>query len=147
MSVPTPEELATVAQLRASLRRFAAATAEIVGRHQLTARQYDLCLLIETEQGSLIGRAVAEALHLSPNTASELITRAVKEGLVQRNSSSQDTRLKPLSLTREGHRRFRAAFNDLRPERARLLTILEESVTLASQLLQIEKVVLPDTRR
>ena len=131
---PTPEELATVAQLRGSLRDFAAATDDVAARHRLTTRQYDLCLLIASHEGSLIGRDVAEALHLSANTASELISRAVQEGLVKRNASTRDTRVKPLSLTREGRKRFLATFNDLRPERARLLKILQESVTLASQL-------------
>jgi DNA-binding MarR family transcriptional regulator len=132
---PTPEELATVVQLRASLREFAAATTEVAARHQLTTRQYDLCLLVASGQGSLIGRAVADALHLSANTASELITRAELEGLVKRSNSTSDTRLKPLSLTAEGRRRFLATFNDLRPERTRLLAILQESVTLATRLL------------
>lgn len=136
---PTPEELATVAQLRASFRSFAAATDEVATRHQLTTRQYDLCLLIASGQGSLIGREVAAALHLSPNTASELISRAEREGLVKRNTATRDTRLKLLSLTSEGRRRFLATFNDLRPERARLLAILEESVSLASRLLQPER--------
>jgi len=132
---PTPQELATVAQLRASLRSFAAATTEVAARNGLTTRQYDLCLLLASGQDSLIGRAVADALNLSPNTASELISRAEREGLVKRSASTRDTRLKPLSLTAEGRRRFIAAFNDLRPERARVLAILEESVSLASQLL------------
>ena len=136
---PTPEELETVVRLRASLRAFAAATAEVASRHQLTTRQYDLCLLIESGQGNLIGREVADALHLSPNTASELITRAEHEGLVKRNTATRDTRLKLLSLTSEGRKRFLATFNDLRPERARLLAILEESVSLASRLLQPER--------
>jgi len=135
---PTPEELATVAQLRASLRSFAAATSEVAARHKLTARQYDLCLLVASGEGSVIGRGVADSLHLSANTASELISRAEQEGLVKRSPSKRDTRLKPLSLTAEGRRRFLAAFNDLRPERARLLAILEESVTLASRLLSAE---------
>ena len=87
----------------------------------------------------MIGREVADALHLSPNTASELISRAEHEGLVKRSTSTRDTRLKPLSLTPEGRRRFLATFNDLRPERARLLAILEESVSLASRLLQPER--------
>ena len=131
---PTPEELATVVQLRATLRSFAAATDEIAARHQLTARQYDLCLLIAGGHGDTIGREIAEALHVSPNATSELISRAVNEGLVKRNNSTRDTRLKPLTLTPNGRRRFLATFNDLRPERARLLTILKESVTLATQL-------------
>jgi DNA-binding MarR family transcriptional regulator len=132
---PTPDELETVAQLRASLRNFAAATTEVAARHGLTTRQYDLCLLIASRHGSLIGREVADALHLSPNTASELISRAEREGLVKRTTGTEDTRLKLLSLTSEGRKRFLATYNDLRPERARLLAILEESVTLASQLL------------
>ena len=132
---PTPEELATVVELRASLRNFAAATNEIVRRHNLTTRQYDLCLLVARGQDSLIGREVAEALHLSANTASELIIRAEHEGLVKRRISTKDTRLKPLSLTAKGRKRLLGAFYDLRPERARLLAILQESVSLASRLI------------
>lgn len=131
---PTPDELATVAQLRASLRSFAAATAEVAARHQLTPRQYELCLLIASAPDQLTGRDVAEALHLSANTASELISRAEQEGLVKRGTSTRDMRLKPLALTAEGRRRFLATFNDLRPVRARLLAILQESVSLASRL-------------
>lgn len=131
---PTPEELATVVQLRASLRNFSAATTEIAARHRLTPRQYELCLLVASGSDTVIGRGVAEALHISANSASELISRAEHEGLVKRRSSSRDTRVKPLALTAEGRRRFLATFNDLRPERARLLAILQETVLLASRL-------------
>ena len=114
---------------------FAAATSEIAARHQLTTRQYDLCLLIANGHGSLIARRVAEALHLNTNTASELISRAEQEGLVKRTTSTRDTRMKTLALTATGRRRFLATFNDLRPERARLLAILQECVTLAARLI------------
>lgn len=132
---PKPDELKIVAQLRKSLREFATATADIASRHRLTSRQYDLCLLIASSEGGVIAREIADALHLSPNTASELITRAEHEGLVARTSSVSDARQKPLTLTPEGDRRFLSAFNELRPERARLLAILRGSVDLASKLL------------
>ncbi len=132
---PKTDELQTVAQLRRSLSEFAVSTAATASRHGLTSRRYDLCLLIESSEGGVIGREIAEALYLSPNAASELITRAELEGLVTRTSAAADARRKPLALTSEGRRRFLATFEDLRPERARLIGILRESVDLASRLL------------
>ena len=88
---PKPEELKTAAQLRKSLREFATATTAIANRNELTTRQYDLCLLIESSE-AVIARQIAEVLHLTPNAASELITRAENDGLVARTSSARDAR-------------------------------------------------------
>jgi DNA-binding MarR family transcriptional regulator len=132
---PKPDEVAAVAALRAAIRRFGQATDEIAARHGLTSRQYDLCLLLEASSEPVIAREVAGALHLSANATSELIARAERAGLIERISSPRDARSKPLKLTASGRRHFNAAFADLRPERLRLRTLLQDAVDIATSLL------------
>ena len=76
--------------------------------------------------------SIAEELCLSRSATTELLTRAVKAGLVVRDADSEDMRIKHLSPTREGTRRFYAAVKDLRAERQRILTLLRAAAALAA---------------
>ena len=78
--------------------------------------------------------ALARLLHLSPSTTTELIDRATAAGLVTRKGGDGDARVKRIEPTREGTRRFHGAVAELRPERQRLLAILEEIAALSAQL-------------
>lgn len=118
-------ELSGVAQLRAALRRFEARSQEVTNRHALTPRQYDLlALLHDPTSASNSTTSLATALHLSRNSMSELISRAVRAGLLVRTSDQTDARVKPLKPTALGTKRFLAAVTDLRPARAELTEIL-----------------------
>jgi DNA-binding MarR family transcriptional regulator len=134
-ATPSPEELTSIAELRAALRRFHAATDSITQAHGLTARRYDLLAMLHgiREEARTAG-ALARLLRLSPNAVTELVDRAVAAGLVERSGGGGDARVKRLAPTPEGTRRYYAAVAELRPERAQLLAILEEVAALSARL-------------
>jgi DNA-binding MarR family transcriptional regulator len=116
-----------VAELRAAMRRFHAATNEITKRHGLTPQRYDLLALLHGEsERPHTATALAELLRLSRNATTELVSRAEKSGLVARQNDPADARVKWIAPTAEGSRRFLAVVAELRPERRRLLELLEE---------------------
>jgi DNA-binding MarR family transcriptional regulator len=120
-------ELTAVAELRAALRRFHAATNEITRRHGLTSQRYDLLAVLHGDpERPRTATALAELLQLSRNATTELVSRAEKSGLVARASDPADARVKRIAPTAEGSRRFLAVVAELRPERRRLLELLEE---------------------
>ena len=132
---PSPQELETVAQLRIALRRFLFATDQVTERHGLTSRQYDLLsLLNDPGQDHLTASAIAEQLSLSPSATTELVTRASKAGLLERQLDPKDTRIKYVLPTKEGRKRFFAAVHDLRSERAKILGLLRAAAALATLL-------------
>jgi DNA-binding MarR family transcriptional regulator len=132
---PSAEELETVAALRVALRRFQAAADDVTAAHGLTPRQYDLLALLHVGQAPLLSSAeIAERLCLSRSAMTELLTRAAAAGLVVRVGDSADARVKRLSPTEEGTRRFFAAVADLRTERNRLLDMLHVAAGLAAAL-------------
>jgi len=69
-------------------------------------------------------RELAETLQLSPSSATQLVRRAQRIGLVRREVSATDGRVNYLCLTEEGERRLAAAVADLRGERRRLRAAL-----------------------
>jgi DNA-binding MarR family transcriptional regulator len=133
-ATPSAAELTSIAELRAALRRFHAATDAITERHGLTARRYDLLAMLHGNHDAWTAGALADLLQLSRSTATELIDRAVAAGLVTRTGAEGDARLKRIEPTPEGTQRFYAAVSDLRPERERLLALLEEVAALSAQL-------------
>ena len=132
---PTDEELTAIAELRAALRRFHRATDAVALRHGLTARRYDLLAMLHSAPDrSRTLSALARMLELSPNTTTELVDRAVTAGLVTRTGDGNDARVKRISPTPHGTSCFYAAVDDLRPERQRLVSILEEIATHSARL-------------
>ena len=134
-STPTVEELTAIAELRAALRRFHRATDAIALRHGLTARRYDLLAMLHSAPGGkrTLG-ALARLLELSPNATTELVDRAVTAGLVTRTGDGEDARVKQIEPTAYGTSCFFAAVEELRPERRRLLSILEEVAAHSARL-------------
>jgi DNA-binding MarR family transcriptional regulator len=136
-ATPTAEELATIARLRAALRRFHAATDEITRQHGLTARRYDLLAMLHgSDSGGCTATELAKLLQLNRNSTTELITRAENANLVTRAAATDDARVKLVRPTTEGTRRFFAALTDLAPERRRLLRILDDVATETSLLIE-----------
>ena len=126
------EELEGVADLRVAIRRFLAATNEVTSAHGLTPAQYDLlALLHRPDQAEVTATSIADALCLSRSATTELLTRAAKAGLITREGSDDDMRIKRLSSTREGTKRFTAAVRELRSDRIRLLKLLRRAATSA----------------
>ena len=61
-------------------------------------------LIILKEHGTMTQRAMTEHLHIQPGSASEIITKLEKSGLLTRNPNEQDHRTVDLLLTVEGER-------------------------------------------
>jgi DNA-binding MarR family transcriptional regulator len=120
---PTLSEVQRVAEFRMAMRRFVRRSDEIAQSAGLTPQRYSLLMMIKAskrgdEQAS-VGE-LARSLQLAQNTVTELVNRAVAEGLVTRTPSSEDGRVAYVRLTDEGERRFGKAFQGLAEERAAL---------------------------
>jgi|tagenome__1003787_1003787.scaffolds.fasta_scaffold20532302_2 DNA-binding MarR family transcriptional regulator len=133
---PSAEELATVAELRLALRRFMSATDDVTSAHGLSPRQYDLLALLHRPAGDSGPTAtrIASELALSRSATTELLTRAEHAGLIARSQDAGNARIKHVSPTPEGTRRFFAAVAELRVERARLFELLRVAAGLAATL-------------
>jgi DNA-binding MarR family transcriptional regulator len=131
---PSTDELRTVADLRTALRRFAIASDAVTRAHGLTPRQYDLLAVLHAPGERATPSALATSLSLSRSATTELLTRAVEAGLVSRSLDERDGRIKNVTPTEEGTRRYLAAVAQLRSDRARLLELLTTAAGLASLL-------------
>lgn len=121
--------------LRVALRHFQAATNEITRAHGLTPRQYDLLAILHGgDSRRRVPSVIAADLRLERNTMTELVTRAVKAGLVRREPVERDGRFKQIRPTEEGTRCYLAAVAELRPARGRLLALLREAAVHAQAL-------------
>ena len=136
MDAPDPNELETVAALRVALRRFIAASDEVTAAHDLTSRQYDLLALLHrpVPAPAPTPTEIARELCLSKSATTELLTRAAAAGLVTRASDAANGRIKHVAPTPEGTKRFYAAVDELRGERARLFELLRVAAGLAAAL-------------
>lgn len=132
---PSQLEYEAVAALRAALRRFLHETHRITRAHGLTAQRYDLLAVIRgSESASLTVSEVAASLSLAPHSATELVNRAERAGLVQRVQDERDRRASRVSLTATGEDRLAAAMTALRPERRLLLELLADVYAQAERL-------------
>ena len=125
MAVESPnlEEVVSVAEFRAALRRFLRKSERISRSSGLTPQRYLLLLMIKgapdgSEQSTVT--ELAENLQLAQSTVTELVRRAEEAGLVERSASSADGRVANLHLTPEGERRLTRAFVSLETERQEL---------------------------
>ncbi len=122
------DDLEQVAELRIALRRFERATDRVTSSHGLTPRQYDLLAILHAPSRAGVGAsAIADELALSRNAMTELVSRAVRAGLVYRKEDAHDARRKPLAPTERGGRRYRAAAGELRLARSQLLDALRRA--------------------
>jgi DNA-binding MarR family transcriptional regulator len=106
------ERIQRVAEFRAQLRAFTRRSDEVVRHWDLTPQRYLLLLMVVGAvdgSGRLSLTDVAARLSLSPNTATELVTRAEELGLVRRTQADHDQRVVHVSATAEGERRLRGA--------------------------------------
>lgn len=126
-----------VAEFRSALRRFDHATDEITRRHGLTRRRYELLVMIagagDRSRSATISD-IAARMHLAPHTATELVSRAEKLGLVERGDDRHDGRVTRVTLTSKGERQLIEAVEALRPERDRLTRLLAEVYQRARNL-------------
>jgi DNA-binding MarR family transcriptional regulator len=124
-----PADFRAIADFRSALRRFNQATDDITRRHGLTRRRYELLVMVAgAEDGSRSATIseIAARMHLAPQTATELVSRAEQVGLVERSGDANDGRVTRVRLTANGERQLARAAAALGPERDRLLGLLGE---------------------
>jgi DNA-binding MarR family transcriptional regulator len=121
---PSPEEYRAAGELRGRLRTFAQSTERVLRAQGLTPERYELLLAIRTgeDEGATVG-GLAEALGVAQSSVTQLARRTEDAGLLQREVSSADARVRHLRLTKKGERALARAVAGLRPERASLMEI------------------------
>jgi DNA-binding MarR family transcriptional regulator len=123
------ERVMQIAEFRAGLRQFLRESEDVSRRWGLTPQRYLLLLQIKgapdgTERLSFT--ALAERLKVSPNTVTELVTRAEQVGLVQRERSGGDQRVVFVRLTEEGERRLHGVLEESDEARRELIRSFDE---------------------
>lgn len=132
MSDDTPietTEAIEVAALREGLRAFLRDSELIAQASGLTPRRYLLLLLIKgapdgSERATVT--QLAQRLRLAQTTVTDLVSRAEKAGLVERERSERDARVAHVRLTAEGERRLARSFRALANERDQLRAMLHQ---------------------
>lgn len=130
MSDDTPietTEAIEVAALREGLRAFLRDSELIAQASGLTPRRYLLLLMIKgapdgSERATVT--QLAQRLRLAQTTVTDLVSRAEKVGLVERERSDTDARVAHLRLTAEGERRLARSFRAVASERDQLRAML-----------------------
>jgi DNA-binding MarR family transcriptional regulator len=114
-------------ELRRALQDFTRETERVARQHGLTTERYQLLLFVKLAVrdggGATVGE-LAEDLHLANSTVTQLVRRAENLGLIRRELSERDARIRYLRLTEEGERRLAATVSELGQDRARLSALL-----------------------
>lgn len=123
------EPFREAAALRTALQSFLAHSKRTTRAHGLTAERYLLLLFVKVASDDGPGTTISELssrLHLAQSGVTQLVRRAEDLGLVRREHSSHDARIRHLHLTAEGERRLGATVIELGEERARLVSALTQ---------------------
>jgi DNA-binding MarR family transcriptional regulator len=123
---PSPEEYRSAAALRAGLRQFSKASERVLHEHGLTTERFELLLAIRAagDGGHATVSDLCAALGTAQSSVTQLVRRAEDAGLLRREVSSTDARVRHLRLTEQGETQLGGAVTDLREERARLGDII-----------------------
>jgi DNA-binding MarR family transcriptional regulator len=123
------EEYRAAAALRAGLRQFSQASEQALHRHGLTPERYELLLAIKDAEDREERATVSEltaALGVAQSSVTQLVRRVEDAGLLRREVSTSDARVRYLRLTKRGERQLARAVADLGEERARLAAVLTQ---------------------
>jgi DNA-binding MarR family transcriptional regulator len=123
----TPSDYRSAAALRAALRQFSQASERTLHQHDLTTERYELLLAIkdaEGDPGQATVSALTSVLGVAQSSITQLVRRVEDAGLLRREVSGNDARVRYLHLTKRGERQLARAVTDLRQERSRLATVL-----------------------
>jgi DNA-binding MarR family transcriptional regulator len=116
-------EVIPLAAFRAALRGFLHESERIARANGLTPQRHLLLLMIKGAPDGSEQTTVSELtdrLKLAQSTVTELVSRAEKAGLVERERSGVDLRVAHLRLTDEGECRLARVFTHLGVEREQL---------------------------
>lgn len=122
----SPEQYRAAAELRAALRGFLRRTERVSRAHGLTPERYELLLVIKTEGDQPPGVTVTglcQSLMLGQSAVTQLVRRVEDLGLVHRELSPRDARVRYLRLTPEGEQRLAGVVAELGPERDHLAAV------------------------
>jgi DNA-binding MarR family transcriptional regulator len=124
-----PEEYRSAAALRAGLRQFSQASERALQQHGLTSERYELLLAIKSTDHDADGATVSEladTLSVAQSSVTQLVRRVEDAGLLRREVSPNDARVRYLRLTKQGERQLAKAVAALHQERERLATIVSQ---------------------
>lgn len=102
----TDAEYRSLAHFRAALRRFLAFSERTARQHGIAPSQHQLLLAtrgltVELDRPPSVGE-LADYLQLEPHSATELVNRAVANGLVERHDDEHDRRRTLVIATTHG---------------------------------------------
>lgn len=126
---PAEAEYAEAAALREALRFFQSRSDVITRANGLTARTYQLLLMIKTARagnGTAGLPELEERLRLGKSTITELVLRTEERGFVRRDLDRTRPRGIAVRLTPAGERRLAKTVRALSDERSRLFAALGE---------------------
>jgi DNA-binding MarR family transcriptional regulator len=123
---PTESDYQDAAELRLALRRFLRRSEEATRRHKLTAQRYQLLLAIKAAGDQATIGSLCRSLQLGQSNVTQQVRRAENLGLLHRELSATDARVRYLRLTAEGERRLAGVLMELREDRQTLLLALAE---------------------
>ena len=118
-----------IAALRETLRAFLRESELIAQASGLTPQRHLLLLMIKGAPDGSERSTVTELaarLRLAQTTVTDLVARAVRAGLIERERSRADGRVVVLRLTVEGERRLARSIRGHARERRRLHEMLRE---------------------
>jgi DNA-binding MarR family transcriptional regulator len=119
-----------LARFRFGIRRYLRASEEIVRRHGLTPQQYQLLLALRGFPGRewATVQELADVILLRHHSVVELVTRAQRQGLVERQQHPTDARAVRVVLTSRGDGALARLDALHRDELQRMGTVLTELV-------------------
>jgi DNA-binding MarR family transcriptional regulator len=102
----TKPDFEALARFRFGIRRYLRVSEEVVRSQGLTPQQYQLLLALMGFPGRewATVRELADVMQLRHHSVVELVNRAQRQGLVQREAHPTDARAVRVSLTRDGER-------------------------------------------
>ena len=115
------------ATLRAAVREFSRRSEKIIRLYGLTPEQYQLLLLlrVQPKEEATIGKLHKE-LDRGQSAVTQLARRMQNRGLITRELSEIDARVRFLKLTKRGEKRLSDAVTALEEERARLFLLIKQ---------------------
>jgi DNA-binding MarR family transcriptional regulator len=126
----TKADFEALARFRSGIRRYLRVSEEVVRRHGLTPQQYQLLLALRGFPGRdwATVQELADALLLRHHSVVELVTRAQRQGLVERSRHPSDGRAVRVLLTPQGNGALARLDSLHRDELRRMGTALTELV-------------------
>jgi DNA-binding MarR family transcriptional regulator len=126
----TKADFEALARFRFGIRRYLRVSEEVVRRHGLTPQQYQLLLALRGFPGRewATVQELADVILLRHHSVVELVTRAQKQGLLERQQHPTDARAVRVVLTAQGHNALARLDSLHRNELERMGTAFSELV-------------------